>query len=73
MNVHTESGNAAAEIRALIERCAKAFREKDVDTIMACHTGTWSASTAIRSSRPRVRPRCAPSSRLACRTCRGRS
>lgn len=42
MNVHTESGAAAAnttaEIRAVIERCARAFREKDVDAIMACHT-----------------------------------
>jgi uncharacterized protein (TIGR02246 family) len=46
MNVHAESGAAAAsaaatavaEIRALIERCAKAFRDKDVDAVMACHT-----------------------------------
>lgn len=42
MNVHAESGaaaaSAAAEIRALIGRCAAAFRDKDVDAVMACHT-----------------------------------
>lgn len=38
MNVRAESGAATAEIRALVERCARAFTEKDVDTVMACHT-----------------------------------
>jgi uncharacterized protein (TIGR02246 family) len=38
MNVQTESETASAEIAALIERCAQAFRDKDVDAVMACHT-----------------------------------
>ena len=38
MNVQTADATAAAEIRALVERCTRAFTDKDVDAVMACHT-----------------------------------
>jgi uncharacterized protein (TIGR02246 family) len=38
MNVQTAEVTAAAEIRALVQRCTRAFTEKDVDAVMACHT-----------------------------------
>ena len=37
MNVQTVDRTATAEIRALVERCAQAFTDKDVDAVMACH------------------------------------
>ncbi len=36
--MHTGDTKAAAEIRAVVERCTQAFRDKDVDAIVACHT-----------------------------------
>jgi uncharacterized protein (TIGR02246 family) len=38
MNVHTGDAAATAEIRALVERCTRAFTDKDVDAVIACHT-----------------------------------
>ena len=38
MNVQTAEATAAAEIRALVQRCTRAFTDKDVDAVMDCHT-----------------------------------